>query len=112
MNWPLVVLWLAVADGGDPSDLKARADLPARMVQRGAALATRQCGGCHAVGPAGPSPRPGAPAFRDLAGRDTYVGLQHTLTEINESGHFAMPPLQPHADQVEAIAAYIESLRR
>ena len=40
------------------------------------------------------------------------VTLVPTLSDIAESGHYRMPPTQPHADEVEALAAYIGSLRK
>lgn len=75
---------------------------------RGQLLAEAQCGTCHAVtGEA----RPGqAPSFMSLAARYRAHSLRARLTEIDETGHFNMPPLKMGDADVEDIAAWLDSL--
>lgn len=83
------------------------------MVTRGRLYAERVCLSCHARRDAEQPPMAGAPALAGFArDYDSPYRLQAKLTDIAESGHYHMPPTQPHADEVEALAAYIGSLRR
>jgi mono/diheme cytochrome c family protein len=79
---------------------------------RGAVFARQNCGGCHAVEGTGPSPDRRAPSFRTLAGHYVGSSLQRKLTEIAETGHYDMPPLLVHSDDVDDVAAYLEELNR
>ncbi|WP_411286928.1 c-type cytochrome [Phenylobacterium sp.] len=76
---------------------------------RGRQLAQQTCARCHAVGAAGESSQRRAPTFRALSGRYVSVSLQRKLTEIAETGHYDMPALLLHSDQVEDVVAYINS---
>jgi cytochrome c len=67
----------------------------------------RLCARCHAVAVSGASPDARAPAFRDLTGQFTSLTLQRRLTEIAETGHYDMPPVSAHADEVADLVAYI-----
>jgi mono/diheme cytochrome c family protein len=83
---------------------------PQARIDRGQGLASANCSSCHAVGPAGASPNRRAPPFRTLSGRYVGLTLHRKLTEIAETGHYDMPPAPVHTDEVDAIAAYINSL--
>lgn len=87
-----------------PSDRTAEA--------QGHAFARQLCSGCHAVERTGSSPRRHAPRFAALAGQYVPLTLHRKLTEIYETGHFDMPPLYVHTEEVEDITAYINSLVR
>jgi cytochrome c len=81
-------------------------------IELGRALAADHCSSCHAVGPTGPSPNRRAPPFRVLSGQYVELTLHRKLTEIAETGHYDMPPIPVHSDEVSAIVAYINSLDR
>ncbi|MFN7416605.1 MAG: c-type cytochrome [Alphaproteobacteria bacterium] len=75
---------------------------------RGRLLAEAQCGTCHAVtGEAQPGQ---APSFSSLAARYRAHSLRARLTEIDETGHFNMPPLKMGDADVEDVAAWLDSL--
>lgn len=73
-------------------------------------MAAANCAGCHAVDALGSSPDRRAPPFRLLSGRYVELTLHRKLTEISETGHYDMPPVPVHTDEVRAIVAYINSL--
>jgi mono/diheme cytochrome c family protein len=77
---------------------------------RGHALAAGVCATCHGVEATGNSPNAKAPPFRALAGRYVPLTLQRHLAEITETGHSNMPQINVHADDVQDIVAYINSL--
>lgn len=83
--------------------------LPASQA-RGHALARNVCSACHAVETKGASPNAKAPPFRALAGRHVPLTLQRRLADIAETGHYDMPPINLHADEVQDVVAYINSL--
>ena len=75
---------------------------------RGRLIAEARCASCHAMtGEAEPG-RP--PAFATLAARYRAHSLQTRLTEIDETGHFNMPPLRMGDADVADIAAWLDSL--
>ena len=63
----------------------------------------------HAIEAVGESPDRRAPTFRLLTGQFVPLTLHRRLTEIAETGHYDMPPVSLHADQVADVAAYINS---
>ena len=75
-------------------------------------LLTRNCARCHAIGRAGNSPRPDAPAFRTLGQRYPIEALEEALGEGIMSGHPDMPEFEFDADQVGAIIAFLESIQQ
>jgi mono/diheme cytochrome c family protein len=83
------------------------ADPIAAAASRGHTVAIRLCARCHAVEAAGASPDARAPTFRELTGQFTSLTLQRRLTEIAETGHYDMPPVSAHADEVADLVAYI-----
>lgn len=113
---PLILL-LAVAAA---SSACARPPAPARpapgaqdpvaaAAARGHAVAQRVCARCHAIEASGDSPDARAPAFRTLTGQFVPLTLERKLAEIAETGHYDMPPVSVHADEVADLAAYINS---
>ena len=109
-----VCLGLVAMSAGGCAQLAPAAGAPGRVdlaeIARGQAFAQTACAGCHAVGASGSSPDPRAPPFAVLAGHYVGVSLQRKLTEIAETGHYAMPALRIHADEANDVAAYLESL--
>ncbi|HEX2802074.1 MAG TPA: c-type cytochrome [Phenylobacterium sp.] len=79
---------------------------------RGGVFARKTCARCHSVGREGASPDPRPPPFAALTGRYVGVNLQRKLTEIAETGHYEMPALLVHCDDVDDIAAYLDGLNR
>ena len=83
------------------------ADVPA---ERGHLVAARDCARCHAIEPAGVSPRPTAPPFRDIRRRYNEISLQREFDAIRDVGHYEMPPTPISPADARDLAAYIESL--
>jgi mono/diheme cytochrome c family protein len=83
----------------------------AAAVARGEALATRACGNCHGLGPAGVSSFPGAPAFRDMRFDYDAISYERSMAAWH-LGHVDMPPAEISLDDVRDIGAYVRSLER
>ena len=81
-------------------------------LKQGEALLTRDCARCHAVGPAGNSPRADAPAFRTLSSRYPIESLEEALGEGIMSGHPDMPEIKYDADDVGVIIDYLKSIQQ
>src|SRR4051794_20503594 len=82
-----------------------------REQQRGKALLQTLCGRCHAVGQAGRSPHPEAPAFRSFGEDKLYDNdfgqrLQDGLTTI----HPDMPTFRFSRSDAEAAVNYLKSI--
>jgi len=86
-------------------------NIPDSTLALGRALVVRNCGLCHAVGRADASPRPGAPAFRDLSQRYEVEALGEALAEGILTGHPEMPEFRFAPHEVEAILRYLQSLQ-
>ena len=78
---------------------------------KGAAIAIRDCGGCHAVGSDGVSAVSGAPAFRDLGKRYNVGDLAESLAEGISVGHPMMPVIAYSPQEVEELIAYLRGLQ-
>lgn len=85
------------------------ADPVAAAASRGHTVAQRLCARCHGIEVSGGSADPRAPTFRALTGQFVSLTLERRLTEIAETGHYDMPPVSVHADEVADLAAYINS---
>lgn len=116
----LTLVFLVAALAAEAACAKPAAPSPVRSLApkgdpvraaaaRGHAVAQRMCARCHAVEASGPSPDARAPAFRTFTGQFVPLTLQRRLTEIAETGHYDMPPVSVHADEVADLAAYINS---
>jgi cytochrome c len=97
----VAAVFVAAIPAGAAEDLKL-----------GAALLTKNCGSCHAVGRSGDSPRKDAPAFRTLGKRYPIESLEEALGEGIMSGHPDMPEFTFDADEVGAIIAYLKSIQQ
>ncbi len=78
--------------------------------QRGLAFAKTNCAQCHSIDPAGPSPLPLAPPFRDLHKRYPVEDLQESLAEGIRTGHPGMPEFRIEPDQIGDFIAFLKSL--
>lgn len=80
-------------------------------IERGQALASGLCGGCHAVSRTGASPHADAPAFRQL---DDHVDLDvfmDLLREGLQSTHADMPSFRFSRGDARALVAYLRSIQ-
>ncbi|GGJ30058.1 c-type cytochrome [Neoroseomonas lacus] len=84
----------------------------AQSIAEGRHLLETRCAACHAIGPTGASPRPGAPAFRDLHKRYPVDQLTEALAEGIVTGHPDMPVVAFDETQVAAVVAYLRSLEQ
>jgi cytochrome c len=84
------------------------------VLARGKAIAAKNCGACHAIGPTGASPNPNSPPFRGLARKYPLSNLEEALGEGIVVGHegLDMPPFQFSPKQIEALLAYLGSIQR
>ena len=103
----LIVLLLAtpaLAGAGGPEDLGDAA--------AGRQVAEQNCSACHAVGPAGDSPVPHAPRFRELEERWPLESLHEALAEGMVVGHSEpqMPAFQFLPEDIDDLIAYIASI--
>lgn len=84
----------------------------AQSIAEGRQLVETRCAACHAIGPTGASPRPDAPAFRDLHKRYPVEQLAEALAEGLVTGHPDMPVVAFDEAQVASVLAYLRSLER
>ena len=92
--------------GHAPNDSK----LPDVSADRGRFYALRSCAGCHAVGALGQSPNGSAPTFGAIRLRYNALSLPRRPAEISKNGHYEMPPIYMTPDEIQDIAAYVESV--
>lgn len=92
--------------------LGPRAEASDRLVADGKGLVEAHCSRCHAVGTAGDSPNPKAPAFRLLHKRHPVLALREPLSRGIAAPHDEMPQFVLPDPDVDKIIAYINSLSR
>jgi mono/diheme cytochrome c family protein len=80
-------------------------------VRDGRVLAQQQCSRCHAVGAMGASPRTDAPPLRDVL--DTYLPdrIRMSFEEGLLIGHPDMPVFRFEPQDVDALLAYLQSIK-
>ncbi len=103
---PLVLLALSFV-----ATAAVAAEPPDPATERGRVLVQRHCAGCHAIGTAGRSPYPAAPAFRTLAERYPIDDLAEALAEGMLTGHPAMPEFKFGPNDVAAVIRYLKSIQ-
>jgi len=86
------------------------AETQADFVAKGLAIATANCGRCHALGETDQSPHKEAPPFRLVVERYPSENLAEALAEGIVSGHPDMPVFRFQPDEIEAFLAYLDSL--
>jgi cytochrome c len=79
-------------------------------VERGLAIAKRECARCHAVTGEGQSPDRKAPPFRELSTKYPVEHLAESLAEGIVVGHGDMPEFIFEPPDIDALLAYISSL--
>lgn len=103
-----LLAWLALdppaRPPGPPTDMTVSA-------VRGERLVMERCGGCHAIGPTGPSPYVQAPLFTEVVSRYPAESLEEALGEGIMVGHDAvMPTFELPEDEIADIVAYLRTL--
>jgi cytochrome c len=83
----------------------------ATFLDRGRAIATQNCAGCHAIGRKGTSPNRNSPTFRSLGARFNIDDLDEAFVEGLTSNHKGMPDFQFSASDTMAMLAYIKSVQ-
>lgn len=81
-------------------------------VNRGAEIAWAICSRCHSIGAHGRSPHAIAPPFGVVAERFPLDYLPQTLRGGPDAGHLGMPSIPLDDTDLEALKAYLKSLRR
>ncbi|MFT3730333.1 MAG: cytochrome c [Hyphomicrobium sp.] len=112
MNVPTTILYflfLFLVAGVAPNRADAMTD--EERAAQGFALLKKNCSRCHAIELTGASPHPQAPPFRDVVKRYPVEDLEESLAEGIMSGHPDMPEFTFEADQIDAIVAYLNSLK-
>jgi mono/diheme cytochrome c family protein len=105
-----VVVGLAASLAALAGPTFAAAPRATPTVERGAQVAQDRCAACHAVAMETKSPNRVAPLFRVLSRLYSAKDIETKLAAISEHGHFEMPPLSLREDEIEDVAAYIQSL--
>ncbi|MFN8831485.1 MAG: c-type cytochrome [Labrys sp. (in: a-proteobacteria)] len=80
-------------------------------VETGRGLVEANCAVCHAIGPSGTSPHSAAPPFRDVVKRYDPSALEEAFAEGILVGHPDMPAFELKPEQIEAVIAYLGSLK-
>jgi mono/diheme cytochrome c family protein len=74
-------------------------------------LMRKNCARCHAIDVTGLSPLAKAPPFREVVKRYDPVQLEEALAEGIVTGHNEMPEFEFEPDEINAIIAYLASLK-
>jgi mono/diheme cytochrome c family protein len=82
------------------------------VIAQGRVLIEGNCGRCHAIGQDDKSPHAVAPPFRIVVTRYPPRSLAEALAEGIVSGHPDMPEFVFKTPEIEAIIAYLDSLKR
>lgn len=102
---PLIAVCALIA--ATPGQARDRAT----YLDRGRAIATQNCSGCHAIGRKGTSPNRDSPAFRNLGARYKIDDLDEAFAEGLTSNHKGMPDFRFSASDTMAMLAYIKSVQ-
>ncbi len=80
----------------------------------GEALVKAQCAPCHAAARPGASPNPKAPPLREIARKYKLEHLEEAFAEGIMVGHQSpeMPAFEFEPPQIDALIAYLRSLKR
>jgi mono/diheme cytochrome c family protein len=80
-------------------------------IDSGKTILEKKCARCHAIGRTDQSHHPQAPPFRDVVKRYPVEDLAEALAEGIVSGHPDMPEFVFQPDEINAILAYLDSLK-
>jgi len=94
-----------------PQTPPARPLTEGQSVALGRALAQRNCSQCHAIGPAGASPTPTAPPFRELYQRGDVEQLGEGAAQGILTRHPAMPEFRFQPHELVALVRYLRSIQ-
>lgn len=83
----------------------------ADAANRGRLLTATACASCHATGPSGASPMPGAPPMRLIVSRYPLDQLEQAFSEGQVTAHPAMPAYVFRASEIDDLIAYLETLK-
>ncbi len=81
-------------------------------IDEGRRLVELNCSPCHAVGTTGDSPNKAAPPFREVVTRYDPAELEEALAEGITVGHAEMPEFELTPGEIDAVVAYLRSLRK
>lgn len=81
------------------------------LLDKGAALLTKHCARCHAIGPEGDSKHEKAPPFRQVVTRYPLENLAEALAEGIVSGHPDMPEFVFAPGEIDAILAFLDDVK-
>lgn len=81
------------------------------LEKRGQSIMLAKCGSCHAISKTGLSPFASAPPFRDLHRKFKVEFLAEALAEGISTGHPSMPTFVFQPPEIDAIIAYLKSLK-
>lgn len=87
----------------------ARAAEQSGLAEEGRRIAREACADCHLVEGAGKSPVAEAPAFRAVAGMPSTTSV--AIKVFLKTPHANMPDIILRETEIDALAAYILSLR-
>lgn len=112
--WPILLLAAAAActpAAVAPPAAPALLEAPGDIIADGRAIAEAQCASCHAIGASGESPRADAPPLRIILEGESLDAIKADFTEGLHLGHKDMPAFALNPQGVDALFAYVESLR-
>ncbi|NBB51967.1 c-type cytochrome [Rhizobium sp. CRIBSB] len=95
----------------EPATAMGAAALLAASIARGAAFVQAECAGCHAVGPDGSSPAPGAPPLRQIGRRYPVEQLSEAFAEGLVTTHAGMPEFRLAEEENRDLIAYLASIQ-
>lgn len=107
---PAAVLALALGACAQTQDAAAPSRANANLGE-GRRLAEIHCARCHAIGQAGVSRHPQAPAFRTLSSAYAIGMLDEAFAEGVLVGHRDMPEFRFEPQQIDDLLGYIESIQ-
>jgi len=81
------------------------------LTEAGHRVAQLKCARCHAVERSGESRDPSAPPFREVSQSVAIMTTDMTLREGIRIGHMDMPAVRLSRPEIEALTAYLRSLR-
>ncbi len=81
------------------------------VTAKGLAILEKNCARCHSLGLTGASAHPQAPPFRDIVERYPVEDLEESFVEGIVSGHPDMTEFTFDPNEINAILAYLNSLK-
>lgn len=104
---PVAILATAILALAAPLQARDRQS----FLDRGRAIATQNCSGCHSINRRGTSPNRDSPPFHALGARFNIDDLDEAFVEGLTANHKGMPDFQFSARDTMAMLAYIKSVQ-